>query len=148
MTDFATWAGVTHSYAVRSWRLIEPELTEVEYNGRPLFSLMKEIAYLENPPTPKGVRLLPPYEPFLQQRDRETLAPDPALHERIWKKTGNPGVILSDGELVALWRHRKKGRTLLISVEPLGAIDQEAVRAEAAPYAAFRGCQAVELVEA
>lgn len=56
------------------------------------------------PPGPAGVRLLPPYDSYLDQRDRETLLPDKALHRRVWRILGNPGVVLADGHIVRLWR--------------------------------------------
>src|SRR3712207_7944687 len=41
--------------------------------------------------SPSGVRLVPPYDAYLDQRDRATLVPDKAVHGRIWKAIGNPG---------------------------------------------------------
>lgn len=143
---FASWAGIGGSFARRSWRLIEGELTAIDFDGRPGFVLTEDLEALWAAGPPSGVRLLPPYEPYLQQRDRATVVPDAALHRRIWKATGNPGVILSGGEVRGLWRQRKQGRTLQVTVESLGRLDREAVEREAQPYVGFRGCSSLDLV--
>ncbi|MFI6500371.1 winged helix DNA-binding domain-containing protein [Nonomuraea typhae] len=137
--EFAAWAGVSPHYAARSWALAEAELVPVGAG----FVLAEDVDELKRASLPTGVRLLPPDEPYLQGRDRATLAPDTSLHPRIWARTGRPGVILGDGELAGLWRHRQKDTTLLVTME--GTADRDAVLAEAEPYAEFLGCQAVRL---
>ncbi|MEV4892275.1 winged helix DNA-binding domain-containing protein [Nonomuraea sp. NPDC055795] len=137
--DFASWAGVSVHYAARSWAKVAGEMAEAGGG----FVLAEDLAELKGAERPKGMRLLPPYEPFLQLRDRGTLAPDPGLRPRIWRKTGNPGVILLDGEPAGLWHQQKKGGKLVITVE--GDVDRDTVAAEAAPYAEFRGCTEVQV---
>ena len=39
------------------------------------------------------MRLLPPYDTYLDQRDRLTLLPDKALHTRVWTPIGGPGTL-------------------------------------------------------
>ena len=63
-----------------------------------------------------GIRLLPPHDPYLLLRDRETLLPDETLQRQIWRHTGNPGVVLVDGKLAGTWRPQKKGILLFVSV--------------------------------
>ena len=59
-------------------------------------------------------------------RDRDLLVPDPALRKRIWTGIGGPGTVLVAGEVAGLWRPAKKGRKLLITVEPLGKLTSAA----------------------
>ena len=84
----------------------------------------------------KGVRLLGPGDPQLQRRDRETLVPDAAWRKQVWKASGGSGVVTQDGRAVALWRARKQGKTLEVTVEG-GDVD---VQAQADRLAPHRGC--------
>lgn len=89
------------------------------------------------------MRLLGAGDPLLQARDRERLIPDAALRKRVWAPSGAPGVVLADGEVVALWRGRRKGRRLEVEVTPAaGALPpavRAAIEAEAAAIAPLRG---------
>ena len=75
---------------------------------------------------PDRVRLLPNLDPLNAGRDRDVLVPDPALRRRIWTAIGGPGTVLVAGEVAGLWRPAKKGRKLLITVEPLGKLTSAA----------------------
>ncbi len=88
------------------------------------------------------VRLLAPFDLFLQARDRATLVPDAARAKALWPVLGRPGAVLVDGELVGLWRPRQQGRALRVSVEPWRALDTAAragVEQQAERLAAHRG---------
>ena len=83
-----------------------------------------------SPPTPTGSPTRPPrpacgccrrYDPYLDQRDRDTLLPDRELRARVRRSLGNPGVVLVDGDLAGLWRPAKKGKRLVLTVEPVTA---------------------------
>jgi Winged helix DNA-binding domain len=73
---------------------------------------------------------------------------DPALRKRIWTTLGGPGIVLVDGRVAGLWRPAKKGRKLLVTVEPLGRLGKgarDAIVAEADRLAPFRGAETAEL---
>ena len=94
------------------------------------------------------MRLLPNLDPLLTARDRDLLMPDAALRKRLWTVIGGPGAVLSDGEIAGLWRPAKKGKRLLVTVEPFaGALHgrEEALAAEAERLAPFRGAQTGEV---
>ena len=96
-----------------------------------------------NPPAPTGVRLLPPYDAYLDQRDRDTFLPDAALDQRVWRAIGNPGAVVADGEIGGNWKSARKGKQLKVTVEafaPLTATTRAAVEAEAALLAPHRDC--------
>ena len=71
-------------------------------------------------PAAEGVRLLPNLDPLAASRDRELLVPDPELRKRIWGALGGPGIVLADGQVAGLWRPAKKGKKLVVTVEPTG----------------------------
>jgi hypothetical protein len=116
--DFAEWSGLSRSHAKRLWASSRAQgSTEVL----------------------DGVRLLGPGDPQLQRRDREALVPDPAWRKQVWKAIGGAGIVTRDGTAVALWRARKKGKTLEVTLEG-GDVD---VREPAQRLAPHRGCSKV-----
>ena len=70
-------------------------------------------------PTPAGataVRLLGPFDLFLQGRDRELVLPDAAARKDLWRTIGRPGAVLVGHEVVGSWRPRSSGKKLRIAV--------------------------------
>lgn len=119
------------------------DLAEVLVDGRPAYLPAEDLPALENPPEPDVVRLLPPWDPFLQARDRTLLVPDKARQKEVWKILGNPGALLADGELAGTWRAKGSGRKrlefTLTPFWPLPAPVKKAAEAEAERVAAARG---------
>lgn len=156
--DMAWWANpqtspaakkANEAHAARLWSLLDREVTEVERpDGSRGFVLTSDLGHLADPPTVAGVRLIPPYDPFLTARDRETLVAK-EHHRRLWRSTHNPGVVLSGSELIATWTARKQARLLAITLDSLGApLDRrtrDAVGDEAALLAPLRGRSGVRL---
>ena len=72
------------------------------------------------------------------------LVPDEAVRKRIWRSLGGPGMALVDGEVAGLWRPRKKGKRLVVELEPLRKLtrsEREALAAEAERLAPFRDAE-------
>ena len=138
---FGQWAGVAPAFAERAWAAVAPELVEVNFDGRQTWLHSADLRQFDDPPAPEGVRLLPPHDPYLAQRDHATLLPDARLHRQIWRPVGNPGVVLAEGRVVAAWRPQKKGGRLRVTVEPLALLDgstRDEIAAEAALIAPWR----------
>jgi hypothetical protein len=98
------------------------------------------------------LRLLGPYDPFLQLRDRGLLVADAARRKALWPTIGRPGAVVVDGQLLGLWRPRTSGAKLTITVQPwrrLRAGERDLLDAQATRLAAFRGVtlQAVALAD-
>ena len=128
------------------WNLLEDELTEVDF-GRRTWVLTEDLDALQSPPTPTGVRLLPPRDPYVQGRDRETII-DKQFHSDVFKTVGEPGTVLVDGRIIGTWRARKKGKNLSVSVTAFGRLSahtKKSVEAEAKKVASLRGAAAVEV---
>ena len=64
------------------------------------------------------LRLLGPYDPFLQLRDRGLLVPDAPRRTALWPTIGRPGAVVVDGELLGTWRPKTTGERLTVNVEP------------------------------
>jgi hypothetical protein len=120
---FAEWAGLGRAHARELWGLAGEKM------GRR--------AAL------RGLKLLGPGDPVLLGRDREALVPDAAMRKKGFAGRGSMGAVLSDGEVVAGWRGRKKGSRLEVELE--GRVDVEAVRRELERLAPHRGCTTVSL---
>lgn len=91
-----------------------------------------------------AVRLVGPYDLFLQARDRELLVPDEARRKALWPVLGRPGGVLVDGEVVGTWRPRAKGGRLALELDewlPWDAPVRAAVAEEHGRLAAFRGVE-------
>ncbi len=136
--DFAYWSGV-HD-AGPWWRLIADEIEPVQFAGREAWILTEDRDSLKAAPDPHGVRLLPPRDPYIQLRDRETVVAG-KHHREIWRTVGEPGTVLADGRIVATWRARKKGRRLTVTLQPLKALGaRQQIAGEAQRVAVPKGC--------
>ena len=120
---FAEWAGIGKAHAKRLW---------VDGFHPP-----------PDPPQAEGVRLLATSDPLLLSRDRETVVPDAAMRKQVWKAVGGAGLVLVDGEPAALWRARKQGKRLELTID--GNAPRRALQAEAERLAPHRGCTSVSV---
>jgi hypothetical protein len=146
--DFADWVGIGTAEAQQDWDQIAERLVEVDVDGRRAWLHANDLGSFESPPQPVGVRFLPPYDAYLDQRDRLTLVPDKTRHRQVWGVLGNPGGLLVDGELAGTWRAQKKGKRLAITVTafvPLSPGARAEIQAEAAPLGPIRGCTSVDV---
>ncbi len=145
--DFAAWLGVRTGDADHWWSLLEDELVPVELDGKQAWILADDLDRFESPSVMRGLRLLPPSDPYTQMRDRDTIV-DRRHQREVWKTVGAPGAVLADGEIVGTWRPRKSGRTLTLTVKtfrPLGSRSSEHLREEAGKVAQLRGAAALKL---
>lgn len=120
----------------------------MDLEGRRGWVLAEDAEAVADAPQARGARLLPNLDPLGAARDREVLVADPALRKRIWTTMGGPGIVLVDGRVAGLWRPAKKGRKLLVTVEPLGRLGKgarDAIAAEADRLAPYRGAETAEL---
>lgn len=144
--DFAAWLGVRAGDADPWWSLVEDDLTPVEFD-RTTWILTDDLDALRSSPAPRGVRLLPPRDPYTQVRDRDTIV-DKKHHRDVWKTVGDPGAVLMDGEVVGVWRPRKSGRNLTITITTFDALPTRArkpLHAEAEQIALLRGASSTNV---
>ncbi|MGY1633134.1 DNA glycosylase AlkZ-like family protein [Geodermatophilus sp. SYSU D01186] len=117
------------------------DAVEVDLDGERRWLLTADADRLDDVPPASGTALLGPFDLFLQARDRDLLAPDPARAKALWPVLGRPGAVLADGEVAGAWRPRKSGRSLTVAVElwhdPTPAL-RASVHAAAERLAAFR----------
>lgn len=146
-SEAAGYLGTTAA-AIRPWW--PDDLVEVRVDGKRAWITPDRADLLRRPPSVRDVvRLLPPYDPYLQARDRNLLEPDRERQKAIWRILGNPGVVLAGGEVVGSWR-AKAGRkgVLDVTVEPFGTLPpkaRKAVEAEAARVAGVRSASEAQV---
>jgi hypothetical protein len=121
-------------------------LAEVSVDGRRAWLPASRVDALTGAPAPEIVRLLGPFDPYLQARDRELIVPDKSVYKTLWPVLGRPGVLFVDGEVVGVWRTRASGKKLTVAVEAFGPLPPSVwtqVGAEAERVAAVRGAAQV-----
>ncbi|MFW0787249.1 winged helix DNA-binding domain-containing protein [Gordonia sp. CPCC 206044] len=148
---FATWLGIRSGDAGPWWDLLADDMVPVAVEGTgrntTAWMLADDVDAMRAASLPQGVRLLPPRDPYTQLRDRTTIV-DKSRHRQVWQRSGDPGTVLVDGEIVGTWRPRKSGRTLTVRVEPFGALtrrQEKGIRDEADTIAPLRGASAVSV---
>ena len=145
---FAQWTARSPRDAKAAFDLISDQLAQVEVGGKERgWLLASDLGALESPPSPSGVRLLPTQDPYLQQRDRATLVPDPSARKKVWQPVRGPGAVLADGEIVGTWRGRTAGGRMRVDVEPFGRLrrgGRAEIEDEADRVALVRGLEGSE----
>jgi hypothetical protein len=115
-----------------------PDISEVVVDGETRWVLAADLPVLLDPPSYDGlVRLLGPFDLFLQARDRDLIVPDAARRPDLWRVLGRPGGVLVGHELRGTWRPRSSGSRLRLAVEAWGGLPDLTEQAER--LVAFRG---------
>jgi|SRR5680860_387664 len=114
------------------------DVRRVTVEGESRDILVSDAEALSSPADVSGViRLLGPFDLFLQGRDRELVVPDEAHRKDLWRILGRPGGVLVGHEIHGTWRPRASGKKLRLAVNawsPLPDLTEQAER-----LAAFRG---------
>jgi hypothetical protein len=138
--DFARWAGLPLRDIRAGLAAIASEITEETGEGKTLLSLKGAKPRL---PKPGQLRLLGAFDTYLLGYDgREFLSPE--HHERINPLKGGmiePAVV-SDGELLAVWKLSRAGGKLEAKLDPHAPLDDATlalIRAEVEDIGRFEG---------
>lgn len=143
--DLAGWLGVRVGDLDPWWAPAEPELVEIDVDGRRAWLPSEDLEAVRSAEPASGLRLLPAGDPYTQLRDRETILAK-EHHRAVWRPTGAPGTVLSDGRLVGTWRPRKQGTRLTLAITAFEAIaDRALLESEAEQVAVLRGADSVEV---
>jgi hypothetical protein len=116
------------------------DAVEVTVDGERRSVLAADVDRLAAGPV-RTTRLLGPFDPYLQTRDRTLLLPDPVRAKDVWRTLGRPGGVLVDGEVVGTWRPRKAGARLTVQVELWQQVPRAALAEQAERLAAVRGAE-------
>jgi len=146
--DFHYWRGGRVAIARRAVAALGNEVAEVEVevNGRPMLVLRGDLEELnETPPPPEvwPVRMLYRFDPLmLGIKDKKWLV-DMQYYKQVWRTGGHiEGTVLAHGRIAGVWRYKRTGSDLRITVAPfvpLPAHVRTAVEEQAAGVARFFG---------
>ena len=120
---FARWLGIPPRRAVELFGELSGALEQVELDGAPGWVLAGDTGTPQRPH--RGIRLLGYFDAYVVAgQPRERLYPGAAATRALTPagQAGNYPVLLLDGVVGGVWHQRRAGRTLAITVEPLGAL--------------------------
>ncbi|HJV09130.1 MAG TPA: crosslink repair DNA glycosylase YcaQ family protein, partial [Acidimicrobiales bacterium] len=126
---FADWAGISAGDTRRSFAALGDDAVAA---GTGL--LLRADVDRARDAACAGIRFLPPYDPYLLDRDRATLVPDRTAQRLLWRPAANPGVVLVDGMPVVAWRTKTQAGRRTVDLQPLAgapAVDLELLHKEA-----------------
>jgi Winged helix DNA-binding domain len=141
---FGVWGGFGPARGRRLLAALGDEAAGVDVDGERGWALTSDVDELAHSEAPRTVRLLPAFDPWVVGAARDAAAfLEPRYRARVYRPQGwmSP-VLLVDGRMTGVWKHARKGRRLVVEVEPFGrvpALARAAVEAEAARLAEFLG---------
>jgi winged helix DNA-binding protein len=117
------------------------ETVELDVEGLRTWLLRRDRAALRAAKRPHVARLLPAFDPWVLGASRVEGLLDPAHKPLVYRAQGwiSP-VVLVDGRISGVWKHTRKGRRLLVEVEPFLRLQKwarAAIEAEAERLALF-----------
>ena len=128
----------------RMLKALGDEVAPVTVAGAPRFLLREHVAEAAAAEPRRSVRLLPGFDQYViaATRHAEELMPG-AFKARVHRPQGwiSP-VLLVEDRMAGVWRHERKGKRLLVGVEPFAAVPKwarEAAAVEAERLADFLG---------
>jgi hypothetical protein len=90
---------------------------ETTGKAEPRFVLDRDVDHLRPEDDRSVLRVLGPFDPYLQLRDRELLVADEGRRKDVWRTIGRPGAIVIDGEIVGTWRPKTAAGRLTVRAE-------------------------------
>jgi hypothetical protein len=142
--DLARWWGVQPAQGGRMLKALGDEVVAVEVEGTPGWMLREHAAEAATAEPVKLARLLPGFDMWTIGASRDAAALlDPAEKKRVYRNQGwiSP-VLLVDGRMDGVWKHERKGRRLMVTIEPFGKLPKPAraeIEAEVERLARFLG---------
>jgi hypothetical protein len=139
------WGGFGPARGARMLAALGEEAVEVDVEGQRAWVLARDVREMASATSPNVARLLPAFDPWVVGASRDAAALlEPRHRARVYRGQGwiSP-VVLVNGRMVGVWRHARKGRRLLVELEPFGRLPAWArtqLEAEAARLAAFLNC--------
>jgi uncharacterized protein YcaQ len=142
--ELARWWAVSPAQAKRMLVALGHEAAEVDVGGEPHWMLAADAVEAADARPPKVARLLPGFDQWVIGASRNSPALlDPEHKARVYRPQGwiSP-VLLVNGRIEGVWRHERKGRRLLVDIEPFTGQPtwvRKQAAAEAARLAEFLG---------
>lgn len=129
--DFAFWAGMPVKEARHAWLGLGDEIRAVSLAESTAGILERDLPDLLHAElADESVHLLPNFDVYLLGHRNKVHLVDDANYKRIFRAAGwiSP-VLLIDGRIAGVWSQQKKGKRLLIQLEPFGKLTRRQRRA-------------------
>lgn len=129
--DLARWWGPTPARAGKLLQELGDEIAPVEVDGASALMLASHVREARAAKPTGSVRLLPAFDQYVVGATRGAAALFPGEHAaRVYRPQGwiSP-VLLVDGRMDGVWRHERKGRRLLVEIEPFARVTAKVRRA-------------------
>jgi uncharacterized protein YcaQ len=140
LQDFARWTGFPLPEAKAAWTLLQDELCEVDVEGQKGFILREDLTILNNTlPGEHILRLAPSFDPYMLGHVNKNHLLDPAHYKKVYRNAAwiSP-VVLLNGRVAGIWSSRRRGKQLLLEIEPLAKFSKS-MKAQLAVEAASLG---------
>jgi uncharacterized protein YcaQ len=136
------WAGAGPAGGRRMLAALGDDAVEVDVEGERTWVLARDLPAMTRAEPPNVARLLPAFDPWVTGASRDAAAVlDPRYKARVFRPQGwlSP-VLLVNGRMAGIWKHERKSRRLLVTIEPferLPAWASAQLEAEAKRLAAY-----------
>jgi Winged helix DNA-binding domain len=144
--DLGLWSGFGRARGAKMLAALGDEAVEVDVGRDRACVLARDLPEISAAESAATARLLPAFDPWVVGASRTAPAMlDPRHKARVYRPQGwfSP-VLLVNGRSVGVWKHVRKGRRLLVEIEPFGRVPAWAraqVEAEAEGLAEFLDCE-------
>jgi Winged helix DNA-binding domain len=122
--ELGRWWAMSPAAAGRILTGLGEELVPVDIEGSPGWMPATHVDEARQVTAPRSVNLLPAFDQYVVTASARwaDLTPGP-VRDRIYRKAAwlSP-VLLINGRMDGVWRHERKGKKLLVSIEPFGKI--------------------------
>lgn len=114
------WGGLSPAGAERVVRELGDEVVRVDVEGALSWMLAEDVAAAVEAEPKRVVNLLPAFDQYVVTAPRDTpQVLDPALKERVYRKAAwLSQVLLTNGRIVGVWTHERKGKRLRVTIDP------------------------------
>lgn len=126
------WGGFSPARGARMLAALGEEAVEVDVGHERAWVLARDVRKIAHAKSPNAARLLPAFDPWVVGASREAAALlEPRQKTRVYRRQGwiSPALLVN-GRMVGVWRHWRKGRRLIVEIEPFGKLPRWA-RAQA-----------------
>jgi len=142
--DFARWWAVSPAAGGRLIAGLGQEVTPVPLDGGDYWALSETVSDIAEASPAKSVRLLPGFDPYVIGSTLHAAKLMTGDHKaRVHRPQGwvSP-VLFVGGRIDGVWRHERKGKRVMVDIEPFGAVPKWVTRGaeqEAESLATFLG---------
>ena len=142
--DLGLWSGFSRARGTKMLAALGDEAVELRVGRDHAWALVRDVPEIVAAEPVESAQLLPAFDPWVVGASRTASALlEPRRKAHVYRPQGwfSP-VLLVNGRMVGVWKHTRKGRRLLVELEPFGRLPvwaRQRLEAEAERLAEFLG---------